>query len=100
MLGQALANKTPSSSPQEGWAGGQPNEVRAQEKTIHLSPFIIHYYSRADLAPRKRPPCFLILADVSAGGRSRAPSPLFPNFSGRVRGGCASAYRLYWVSVF
>ncbi len=24
---------------------------------------------------RKRPPCFLILADVSAGGRSRAPSP-------------------------
>ncbi len=38
----------------------------------------IHYYSRADLAPRKRPPkkggrahphhCFLILAGVPAGG--------------------------------
>ncbi len=33
----------------------------------------IHYYSRANLSARKRPPCFLILADVSAGGRSRAP---------------------------
>ncbi len=28
----------------------------------------IHNYSRADLAPRKRPPCFLILAGVPAGG--------------------------------
>ncbi len=37
MLGQALAKKTPSSSPQEGWAGGQPNEVRAQQKTSALN---------------------------------------------------------------
>ena len=35
----------------------------------------IHYYSRANLSSRKRPPCFLILAGVPAGGRSRAPSP-------------------------
>ena len=28
----------------------------------------IHYYSRANLSSRKRPPCFLILAGVPAGG--------------------------------
>ncbi len=32
------ATKTPSSSPQEGWAGGQPNAVRAQQKTSALNP--------------------------------------------------------------
>ncbi len=37
MLGQALAKNNPSSSPQEGWAGGQPNEVRAQQKTSALN---------------------------------------------------------------
>ncbi len=28
-----FSQKSPSSSPQEGWAGGQPNAVRAQQKT-------------------------------------------------------------------
>ena len=28
----------------------------------------IHHYSRANLSSRKRPPCFLILAGVPAGG--------------------------------
>ena len=37
MLGQAKAKKKPSSSPQEGWAGGQPNAVRAQQKTSILN---------------------------------------------------------------
>ncbi|MCA8834604.1 MAG: hypothetical protein K8953_05905, partial [Proteobacteria bacterium] len=31
------SHKTPSSSPQEGWAGGQPNEVRAQQKSSALN---------------------------------------------------------------
>ncbi len=32
-----FSHKIPSSSPQEGWAGGQPNAVRAQQKTSTLN---------------------------------------------------------------
>ncbi len=32
-----FSHKTPSSSPQEGWAGGQANEVSAQQKTSALN---------------------------------------------------------------
>ncbi len=42
-------------------------------KTRRANPFIIILEQTYN--SRKRPPCLLILADVSAGGRSRAPSP-------------------------
>ncbi len=59
-----LAKHSPC--PPKSWSALRSNDEDPQG---------IHNYSRANISSRKRPPCFLILADVSAGGRSRAPSP-------------------------
>ncbi len=48
---------------------GRHNEVMTKTRRAFIIILEQTYNSR------KRPPCFLILADVSAGGRSRAPSP-------------------------
>ncbi len=45
----------------------------AMTKTRRANPLIIILEQTYN--SRKRPPCFLILAGVPAGGRSRAPSP-------------------------